>query len=82
MIQQQLGWLFSQDNDPNMENKLQVASLPDEQYLNTQTNTIKKGGTVSNAVAYTLTDTTTPVTLVANQGIAGDELGSQDYAIQ
>lgn len=71
-----------QDNDPNMENKLQVASLPDEQYLNTQTNTIKKGGTVSNAVAYTLTDTTTPVTLVANQGIAGDEIGTQDYAIQ
>ncbi len=71
-----------QDNDPNMENKLQVASLPDEQYLNTQTNKIKQGGTVSNAVAYTLTDTTTPVTLVANQGIAGDEIGKQDYAIQ
>ncbi len=71
-----------QDNDPNMENKLQVASLPDEQYLNTQTNKIKQGGTVSNAVAYTLTDTTTPVTLVATQGIAGDEIGKQDYAIQ
>ncbi|OTP12511.1 hypothetical protein A5844_000744 [Enterococcus sp. 10A9_DIV0425] len=71
-----------QDNDPNMENELQIASLPDSQYLNTQTNNIKQGGTVSNAVAYTLTDTTTPVTLIANQGLMGEELGRQDYAIQ
>lgn len=70
-----------QDNDPNMVNELNIASLPDEQYLDTQTATIKPGGTVSNAVAYTLTDTETPVTLKAGN-LLGSDFGSKDFEIK
>ena len=54
-----------QDNDPNMVNELNVGMLPDEQYLDSQMAQIKKDGTVSNAIAYELTDETTPVVLKA-----------------
>jgi alpha-D-ribose 1-methylphosphonate 5-triphosphate synthase subunit PhnH len=60
---------------------LNIASLPDEQYLDTQTATIKPGGTVSNAVAYTLTDAETPVTLKAGN-ILGSDFGSKDFEIK
>lgn len=69
-----------QDNDPNAVNKLQIAPLPDEQFLNSQTSEIKPGGTVSNAVAYELTDTTTPVKLTA-EDMLGTEYGSFEYKL-
>lgn len=71
-----------QDNDPNMVNTLSVGSLPDEDHLDTQLNTIKKDGTVENSVAYELDDLETPVTLTATQGVAGDELGEEVYEIK
>lgn len=70
-----------QDNDPNLVNELNIASLPDEQYLDSQTATIKPGGTVSNAVAYTLTDSETPVTLKASS-MMGADFGSKEFAIK
>ena len=70
-----------QDNDPNAVNTLDVAMLPDEQYLDSQDKQIKKDGTVSNAIAYTLSDTTTPVVLKATRGIDGEELGEQTFDI-
>ncbi|AMC01203.1 Uncharacterised protein [Aerococcus viridans] len=70
-----------QDNDPNVINELEVASLPDEQYLDSQMETIKEGGTVSNAWGYYLTDETTPVTLIATQGIMGEEIGQHNFEI-
>lgn len=70
-----------QDNDPNMVNTLDVAMLPDEQYLDSQDKQIKKDGTVSNAIAYTLSDDTTPVVLKATRGIGGEELGEQTFDI-
>lgn len=69
-----------QDNDPNAVNTLNVASLPDQQFLDSQMQDIKVGGTVSNAVAYELDDTTTPVTLTAKD-IMGTEYGSQEFAV-
>lgn len=70
-----------QDNDPNLVNELSVASLPDQAFLETQMATIKKDGTVDCAVAYTLSDTTTPVTLKATKGLMGDDLGEQTFNI-
>lgn len=58
-----------QDNDPNAVNTLNVASLPDMQYIDSQNQEIKPGGTVSNAIAYTLDGTTTPVTLIAKNSM-------------
>jgi hypothetical protein len=71
-----------QDNNPNAVNKLEMGSLPDDQFLDSQLETIKKDGTVKNAVAYELDDLETPVTLIATQGIGGDKLGEQTYNLK
>ena len=71
-----------QDNDKNKVNKLQVAGHPDITLLNDQSVTIKKDGTVSGAVAYELSDLTTPVKLIAYKGVGGAELGSQEFSVK
>ena len=71
-----------QDNDKNKVNKLQVALHPDKALVNDQMSKIKKGGTVSGAIAYKLTDLTTPVKLTSYKGIGGIELGSQEFAVK
>ncbi|MDO6448101.1 DUF5067 domain-containing protein [Oceanobacillus profundus] len=71
-----------QDNDPNAINELEVGSLPDENHLDSQLETIKKDGTVENSIAYELDDLETPVTLVATQGLVGEELGRVEYEIK
>ena len=50
--------------------------------LNDQSATIKKDGTLSGAIAYELTDLTTPVKLTAYKGVGGIELGSQEFAVK
>lgn len=80
------GWMAVfeavQDNNPNAVNTLEVGGLPDDQFLDSQLETIKKDGTVKNAVAYELDDLETPVTLIATQGIGGDKLGEQTFNIK
>lgn len=71
-----------QDNDKNKVNKLQVALHPDKALVNDQMSKIKKGGTLSGAIAYKLTDLTTSVKLTAYKGIGGIELGSQEFAVK
>jgi len=71
-----------QDNNSNTVNELEVASLPDSKFQDTQSQTIKKNGTTENAIAYTLSETTTPVKLNATKGIGGDKLGSMTYKLQ
>ncbi|SNU07858.1 protein of unknown function [Lachnospiraceae bacterium] len=71
-----------QDNDPNAVNELNVSSLPDDQFLDSQLQKIKKDGTVSNAVAYELTDDTTPVELTAKSSLIGDPIGSMTFDIK
>lgn len=71
-----------QDNDKNMVNELQVAGHPDDSLINTQDAKIKKGGTVKNAVAYELSDETTPVTLKATQGVNGKKLGEKNFEVK
>lgn len=69
-----------QDNDPNLVNTLSMGLLPDDRFLESQTQDIKVGGTVSNAVAYKLDDDTTPVTLVA-ENVLGGEYGRQEFSL-
>lgn len=71
-----------QDNNPNAVNELEVGPLPDEKHQDSQLETIKKNGTVENSIAYELDDLETPVTLVANQGVSGDEIGRKEYKIK
>lgn len=72
----------TQDNDPNAVNELNLGSTPGDQYLDSQTESIKQGGTVENAVAYELDDETTPVKLTAKEDLFGDDLGSVTYELK
>jgi len=80
-----MNWIYVfsafQDNNPNAINELEIASLPDDRFLESQTEQIKKGGTVQNAVAYELDDQTTPVDLVASSGLGRTEIGRTTYPI-
>lgn len=88
MITPTIAWLAAfpndaiQDNDKNKVNKLQIAAHPDKNLMKDQNATIKKDGTLSGAIAYKLTDLTTPVKLTAYKGIGGIELGSQEFAVK
>jgi hypothetical protein len=83
-IDPMIAWIFSfktyQDNNPNAENELNVASLPDERFLDSQSENIKKGGTVEDAVAYELDDLVTPVDLVATEGL-DNVIGKTTYKL-
>ena len=67
-----------QEKGSNKVNKLKMGTLPDEQYMKSQKEPIKKNGTVENAISYKLNDAVTPVTLIAKRGLNGEEIGSQE----
>ena len=69
-------------NDPNIVNELNGASLPDSRFLDSQMATIKEGGTIENAMAYTLTDDTTPVLLQAKKNMFGDVFFEQLFELK
>ncbi|WP_417233619.1 DUF5067 domain-containing protein [Arthrobacter sp.] len=71
-----------QDNNPNAENKLEVGGLPDDKFLDSQTENIKKGRTVTNAIAFELDDTKTPVDLVASNDLGMTEIGKITYKLK
>lgn len=71
-----------QDNNPNAINELEAGMLPDDRFLDSQMETIKKDGTVENAMSYELDDLETPVTLKATRGVGGEELGEQTFEIK
>ena len=71
-----------QDNDKNKVNTLKMGAHPDEKIMEDQFKIIKQGGTVTGAVAYELTDSVTPVKLVARKGLTGDEIGTQEYPVK
>ncbi|MFT9005527.1 MAG: DUF5067 domain-containing protein [Liquorilactobacillus hordei] len=71
-----------QDNDKNSVNELDIGSTIDEKYLDTQSEQIKKDGTVENEITYELSDMSTPVKLQATQGMDGKKLGYQMYRIK
>ncbi|WP_419155702.1 DUF5067 domain-containing protein [Weissella minor] len=79
-------WIASfsatQDTDKNQVNDLDIGSLPDEQYINTQTENIKKNGTAENAVSYELDSATVPVKLKATKGVGGETLAEQTVDIK
>jgi hypothetical protein len=76
-----VGFKAYQDNNPNAENELDVGSSPDDRFLDSQSENIKKGGTVANAVAYELDDLVTPVDLVAIEGL-DDVIGKATYKLR
>ena len=79
-------WIFNvtaiQDNDPNAINTLEVGMAPDMSFIDSQLETIKKGGTVANAVAYELDDLETPVLLQVKDLITDEVCGEQTFKIK
>lgn len=69
-----------QDNDPNKINTLSVGACPDSDLIDNQMAEVKSGGTITCAIAYELTDETTPVVLEAGS-LFGDAFGSQTFDI-
>lgn len=59
-----------------------MAGLPDNRFLQTQSENIKKGGTVESAVAYELDDLKTPVDLVASVNLGLDTIGKVTYLLK
>ena len=43
---------------------------------------VKPGATVQSVISYDINDTTKPVTLTANQGMLGEELGTKTINVQ
>lgn len=76
-----LSFTAYQDNNPNAENELNVGLLPDDRFLDSQTENIKKGGTVENAISYELDDLNTPVDLVATEGL-DEVIGKATYTLR
>ncbi len=85
-IQMATSWEWAveciQDNSDDYENTLEVALAPDDSLTKNYLKEIKPGGTLECAMAYKLTDETTPVTLIAKNGLLGEELGRKDYKIK
>ena len=79
-------WIFAinafQDNDPNSENELDLAITLESPYSDTSNENIKKGGTVTNDMAYELDDLSTPVDLVASDLLGLDDLGTVSYKLK
>lgn len=71
-----------QDTDANQVNQLDVGTLPDDKYLDSQSENIKKGKTAESAISYELDDLKTPVILKAFRGIGGEKLGEQTFEIK
>ena len=58
-----------------------MGSLPDDRFLDSQSESIKKGGTVESAIAYELDDLVTPVELVATEGL-DEVIGKATYTLK
>ena len=58
-----------------------MGSLPDDRFLDSQTEKIKPGGTVEDATAYELDDLVTPVELVATEGL-DEVIGKATYTLR
>lgn len=71
-----------QDTNADQVNELDVASLPDDQFLDTQLEDIKKGGTAKCAVAYYLDDDATPVDLVYENIVTDELYGKMTYQVK
>ena len=71
-----------QNTSKSQVNELDVGGLPDDQFLDTQTETIKKNGTAANAIAYELDSETVKVNLKAYKGDGGKLIAKQKVAIK
>lgn len=72
----------TQNTDNNQVNELNIGSLPDQKYIDTQDEDIKKNGVAENAVSYELDSTNVPVKIKATKGIGGSTIAEQTINIK
>ena len=58
-----------------------MGSLPNDRFLDSPLENIKKGGTVENAAAFELDDLNSPVELVAAEGL-DEVIGKATYTLK
>ncbi|MCR4892004.1 MAG: DUF5067 domain-containing protein [Lachnospiraceae bacterium] len=73
---------LTQSPDAETNYELDMTTIPDEKFLDTQMQVIAKGDTLSGAVAYRLADEKAPVVLTARDSLVGKELGRQVFPLE
>lgn len=71
-----------QDNPDNLVNTLNTGQLPDDAHAASVLNKIKKGEKIESSISFELDEAEIPVTLIAVNGLLGDEIGRHDYPIK
>ena len=71
-----------QDNNPNVYNELDMGMYSGDEYVDTENEVIKKGGTVENIAAFDLDDLVTPVKLVVRSDSDNSIIGSADFKVK
>ncbi|MEJ6348860.1 DUF5067 domain-containing protein [Holzapfeliella sp. He02] len=78
-----LNYFDAYQSDSGTESKLTNPPMPQyTNYTRNMVNSIKKGETAENAVAYELTNTTQPVRLVAQSALSQEKFGEQTFNLK
>lgn len=71
-----------QDNPDNLVNTLNTGQLPDDAHLDTVLSKIQKGETIESSVSFELDESDIPVTIIAVNGMLGEEIDRHDFEIK
>lgn len=71
-----------QDNPDNLVNTLNTGQIPDEAHSSTVLSKIKKGETIDSSVSFELDESDIPVTIIAVNGMLGEEIDRHDFEIK
>lgn len=71
-----------QDNPKNLVNTLNTGQLPDDAHSDTLLTKIQKGETIESSVSFELDESDIPVTIIAVNGMLGEEIDRHDFVIK
>ena len=71
-----------QDNPNNLVNTLNTGQIPDDAHSSTVLSKIKKGETIDSSVSFELDESDIPVTIIAVNGMLGEEIDRHDFEIK
>lgn len=71
-----------QDNPDNLVNTLNTGQLPDDAHSDTFFSKIQKGETIESSVSFELDESDIPVTIIAVNGMLGEEIDRYDFEIK
>lgn len=71
-----------QDNPDNLVNTLNTGQLPDVAHSDTLLSKIQKGETIESSISFELDESDIPVTIIAVNGMLGEEIDRHDFEIK